>query len=323
VLFEPGMGRIAVVSRICGTEGNSCSCFPQFIDSAYKKLLYGIAVKEKIDMSKYYKVEKLSASITRITCATQEMMYLVEGKEKAALIDSGTGYGNLDVLIRTLTDLPLMVLNTHGHFDHAGGDYYFDEVYIHPKDIEIIREQGNYKMRSEYVNLIAPELYKTMTEEDYAPVKQLKYIPIYDGDVIDLDGVELEVIGTPGHTEGSLCFLDKKENVLFSGDACNQRTFLFLNHSTSVVTYMDTLKKMLEVTKDIKHIYNAHDSGEVERDCIENVLNCCIDILNGKDDHVPFCFMNMTGYTAKAIVNEVERADGRHGNVIYNKNKIY
>ena len=48
-------------------------------------------------------------------------MYLVEGTEKAALIDTGYGVGNLKGYIKTLTEKPLIVLITHGHLDHVAG----------------------------------------------------------------------------------------------------------------------------------------------------------------------------------------------------------
>jgi glyoxylase-like metal-dependent hydrolase (beta-lactamase superfamily II) len=57
-------------------------------------------------------------------------MYLIEGKEKAALIDTGVGVGDLKPFIRELTDKPLIVLVTHGHVDHALGAVSFDEVYM-------------------------------------------------------------------------------------------------------------------------------------------------------------------------------------------------
>lgn len=55
-----------------------------------------------------------------------DIIYLVEGKEKAAVIDTGAGFGNLKHVIETLTDLPYVVLNTHGHVDHAGGNHAFE-----------------------------------------------------------------------------------------------------------------------------------------------------------------------------------------------------
>ena len=62
-------------------------------------------------------------------------MYLLTGTEKALLIDTGLGSGNLAEEIRSMTDLPLVTVITHGHIDHAGSAGFFDEVYISPNDV--------------------------------------------------------------------------------------------------------------------------------------------------------------------------------------------
>ncbi|MFJ5760653.1 MBL fold metallo-hydrolase [Neobacillus sp. NPDC093182] len=57
---------------------------------------------------------------------TGELMYLVEGTVRAALIDTGTGVGDLKAYIDNLTDKPYFVMLTHGHVDHAMGAPAFD-----------------------------------------------------------------------------------------------------------------------------------------------------------------------------------------------------
>ena len=56
--------------------------------------------------------------------------FLVVGEERAALIDTGAGMGNLAKEVKEITDKPLYVLNTHGHVDHAGGNGQFPVVYL-------------------------------------------------------------------------------------------------------------------------------------------------------------------------------------------------
>ena len=85
-----------------------------------------------------FKTEKLTARVTRIYGFCGELMYLVEGKEKAALLDTGTGIGSLKACVQKLTDKPVMVLLTHGHVDHAMGAPEFEEVYMNHKDDYII-----------------------------------------------------------------------------------------------------------------------------------------------------------------------------------------
>ena len=63
-------------------------------------------------------------------------MYLLTGKRGAALIDTGFGMIDIREVVSTLTKLPVFVINTHGHFDHTGGNPLFDEIHIHPADME-------------------------------------------------------------------------------------------------------------------------------------------------------------------------------------------
>ena len=63
--------------------------------------------------------------------------YLVLGKERACVIDTMNGYNDLYKTVRGITDMPLTVVNTHGHPDHIYGNVFFDEAYMHPADREL------------------------------------------------------------------------------------------------------------------------------------------------------------------------------------------
>ena len=92
---------------------------------------------------RYQKVTDQIIRINGLNGLTNEFFYLVIGKRKAALIDTGFGLGDLKAFVRTFTDLPIIVLCTHGHLDHIGGNSQFDEVYICPEDMEMARQSYN------------------------------------------------------------------------------------------------------------------------------------------------------------------------------------
>ena len=85
-------------------------------------------------------LHKLTPEITCIGDAGASVCYVVCGKDKAAVIDTVNGRENLYDIVREITDLPLIVVDTHGHGDHTGGNCFFKEAYMHPADVAIDKE---------------------------------------------------------------------------------------------------------------------------------------------------------------------------------------
>ena len=68
-----------------------------------------------------------------------ESLYLVEGNDKAVLIDAGTKIKDLDKIVASITKKPIMLVATHVHPDHTGSAIdYFPEIYINPADTVVI-----------------------------------------------------------------------------------------------------------------------------------------------------------------------------------------
>ncbi|MCR5796110.1 MAG: MBL fold metallo-hydrolase [Solobacterium sp.] len=218
-----------------------------------------------------------------------DAIYLCIGSERALLIDTGTGMFDVKALAERLTDKPYDVVLTHGHVDHAGGMDLFEQVYLHRADFEAALSL-TYEERVEY----AKKLRAMDTEHAYDAeadavrrwnsVPQL--IPVGEGHVFDLGDRTLEVFHTPGHTPGSVSLLDRKNRILFSGDACNVNT-LCLGSPVSV------LKKTAEKIKGLEPYfdrdYNGHNGYAGMPDCFsqpdsvhDDVIEACRQIL-GKE----------------------------------------
>ena len=129
-----------------------------------------------------------------------ESLYLVEGSDRAILIDAGTVIPGLDKIVTKITSKPVTMMLTHAHGDHTGGVGPFPEVYLNAGDMPIVpNSMQNYTGQIKYLN---------------------------DGEVINLGGREIEVIFTPGHTAGSATFFDKARHYGFSGDAFGSTNLL-------------------------------------------------------------------------------------------------
>ena len=64
--------------------------------------------------------------------------YLVTGSDRALLIDCGTGFCDIRSAVENVTNLPVVLVATHGHVDHIGGAGQFEEMYIHRADTALI-----------------------------------------------------------------------------------------------------------------------------------------------------------------------------------------
>lgn len=82
----------------------------------------------------YFKKTVLRPHIIQLENSIGNCCSLVLGRKYAILFDTMSGYGDLRGYVESLTSLPVIVINSHGHFDHMGGNYQFDETYMSPLD---------------------------------------------------------------------------------------------------------------------------------------------------------------------------------------------
>lgn len=265
--------------------------------------------------------QKVSSSTTRIQAPSLELMYLVEGTEKAALIDTGSGLGSLRAYVEKLTDKPIVVLLTHGHVDHAMGASEFPTVYMNHADDYIYKQHADMQFRKDGLFLSTQKV----EEQDIIPAKELDDIQqMAGGDSFDLGGLHIDIYDLPGHTKGSVAMLIREERMLLLGDACNYLTFMHEPYSTSIKEYKENLEKLKpKVEGKYDGVYLSHGSGNGSAALVDGVIRVCEDIMAGKTDDVPFGFKDSLGFLAKAEIRQDVRMDGGIGNVVYSKDHIF
>lgn len=215
-------------------------------------------------------------------------MYLVVGTERAVLIDTGMGLGKLRETIAGITPLPVSVYNTHAHIDHAAGNNEFERVFMHPLEFAGARDDFAVPRRLEFIEL------KCMYDPDAEPL--LEYArehiapyrtdypiePVNDGDRIELGGVTLDAIHVPGHTAGSMVYVDRAGKDAFCGDAVNPRSSIgMFPGSPTVKEYCEALERLLSLTEDIERFYVGHRLYAFSREDVQDVLQCAREIVDG------------------------------------------
>ncbi|MBQ4253580.1 MAG: MBL fold metallo-hydrolase, partial [Erysipelotrichaceae bacterium] len=148
--------------------------------------------------------------------------YLIIGPEKALLIDTGLGIGDLRGLCEKLAPgKEIICANTHSHMDHIGGNCQFDKVYINKYDAESLEDQNNEgAMRKALLDENGNP--KEGIEFDPAAIVEYHHyevVPVDDGYVFDLgEGYGVELLHLSGHTAGQSAFFDRQTGCMFIGD---------------------------------------------------------------------------------------------------------
>lgn len=171
-----------------------------------------------------YEAELVCPGVFYIEDFNDDSMYLVEGREKALLIDTGLGSGDPLAFAKTLTAQPVELAVTHAHLDHMRHSYRFERFYMSKKDLPLL-----------------PRVQDSFPENTSAPEQ---VVDIREGDVIDLGGVEIEVFELGGHTPGSVVFIDRTHKCLFTGDALG--LWMQVPMALPVSTYRENLLRLRE-----------------------------------------------------------------------------
>lgn len=222
--------------------------------------------------------------------------YLLEGEEKALLIDTGAGLGPVEDEVRKLTKKPLVIAATHGHGDHIGGSHLFEEpTYLCREDMVFVTEDG--RVRTEEEGNAFRERYartrgkvrnpEASEEELIALIREdgaARFLPMEGGTIFELGGRPVEVIQTPGHSLGSVCFLDRRERLLFTGDTVNDCLLLnFWPMTTSLQEYRDAVARLWERRGEYDYICQGHDCLEkADKSFISDYLEAADQLLSGE-----------------------------------------
>lgn len=215
--------------------------------------------------------------------------YLILGNDKALLLDTGMGVCPIKPLIEKLTELPVEVVNSHCHFDHIGGNWEFDFVYIYDFAPSLKRLEAGMKTAEVIHHLRGDSTwipYPGDFDPDKYEIRPGKARPIKEGHVFDLGGRLLEVLHTPGHSPDSIMLLDKKHSILFTGDTFYPATmYAHLGSDDGIDSVFDTyLDTMVSLADGIEadYLYTCHNYPVVAGSKLKDIAEAFKSVASGK-----------------------------------------
>ncbi len=213
--------------------------------------------------------------------------YLILGEDKTILWDTGLGIGNIKSLVLELTSLPVVVVNSHTHYDHIGGNILFDEICV--LDNEYAINELNRGLSHEEIkfliedNAVWKEFPREFDPENFtikgkSPTRLLK-----DGEIIDLGNRQLEVVHAPGHSPDAIILIDEKNKLLFTGDVYYPAPLYAFAQGANLLTYIGSMRKIVNKIKDkdIEWIYPSHNEIVEGSNVLVSILDNMEEIAKG------------------------------------------
>lgn len=197
--------------------------------------------------------------------------FLLLGDEKALLIDTAYGRGDFPNIVEELREgRELLVVNTHGHYDHTGGNPFYPRVYMHEKAKAYCRNA---------FSPIDPEWFANMPYPNY------ECIAVDDGYVFDLGNRQVEVLYMPAHSDSSLMFIDHKRRLLFSGDEFDAGQ-ANMTSEASVAPFLRNIRRLLERSGEFDWIMPNHNGCPICKDYLQDFATAAEHVVAGKPDVV-------------------------------------
>lgn len=215
--------------------------------------------------------------------------YLITGKRKALLFDTGMGISDIKATAQQLTPLPIAVLNSHTHNDHVGDNWRFTEIY--GMDTDFTRTNARGSRDDAQAEIARGEVCGPLPAGFDKAAYQTRPFHInhwlHDRDTIDLGERVVQVIATPGHTPDSISLFDAKNGLLFTGDTYYPGPIFLYRPETDLDAYTKSLQKMIALGSRVRLLLPAHNVPVADPADLGRVLQAMEQVRSGQVQPVP------------------------------------
>lgn len=174
--------------------------------------------------------------------------YLLNGRDRTLLIDTGLGICDISKAVAPLAHGPVTAVATHIHWDHIGGHRYYPDFYAHEAELSWL--QGGFPQPLELVRKFVADRCQLPPGYEVNTYECFQGIPtqvLQGGEIISLGGRDVQVLHTPGHAPGHMCFWEAERGYLFTGDLVYRGLLAAWYPSTDPQAYLASLEKVSEL----------------------------------------------------------------------------
>lgn len=238
------------------------------------------------DAEAWFHVGEVEPGIHLIAEPGHVFSWLIVGSEECVLLDTGLGIADVRVPVRAVIDAPPLVVNSHVHFDHVGGNHLFERTAMHSLGPQWVDAGCSRRLLEAYLeeaealtsawrrlleadrpffSMIGPDeemrpwpadgIARTGWEVSPPPPTRL----LADGDRIDLGSHELRVLHTPGHAPDHMCLLDERRGILWAQDQAYYGPQLICEPGSDLATFARSARRLADELGDsLRIVYTAH-----------------------------------------------------------------
>jgi len=243
-----------------------------------------------------YKVAPNTFAIYEPHQSEETIGYLILGHDKAILLDTGMGISDIRKVVTELIrsrgaedggvrpPLQIIVLNSHTHDDHVGGNWQYDTIYSMDTDFSRQNAKGSVEDAQAEIapGEICGDLPKNFGAKSYRtkPWHITKYI--HDGDTIDLGGRSIEILSTPGHTPDAITLFDRANGLLFTGDTYYPAPIWLFRPETDLDVYAKSIARLAALAPLVKIVIGAHNVPVAPPSVLPALVTAFADLRGGK-----------------------------------------
>lgn len=248
----------------------------------------GSTVDGDTDMGTWFEVRELPDGVVGIGepgHSEDVKSYLVRGRDLALLVDTGMGVSDIRAVVDELIETPVLLVNSHSHWDHIGGNPSFERIWIHAAEAERLpRGVPNSRLRRAFV----PEHLRRPLPAGFDPetfeIGPSRAERTLSGvESIDLGDRSFSVIHTPGHSPGGITLFEERTGIAIVGDAVYAGAMYgHMAGESDPVAYRATLRRLAELAPSASAVYPSHNAYPLESGFLTSTHEAMEEIWGGR-----------------------------------------